>query len=105
MLFDICKQRGLDKVMLTVFKGTLYLNSSVPRNLKSYGPSKDNETAILFYENMGCVPSLPRLFPKPSLRRNAFNEDSYWTLLRLGMAPRFPSMTETVNGKTKGEGM
>ena len=28
MLFDICRQRHLDKVMLTVFKGTVYRNHS-----------------------------------------------------------------------------
>ena len=53
MLFDICKQRGLDKVMLTVFKGDIYYGCSVPWRLSSYGSYKANETATLFYESIG----------------------------------------------------
>ena len=61
MLFDICKQRGLDKVMLTAFKGTVRRELPVPRCLSSYESSKANKTAILFYESIGCVPSLPEI--------------------------------------------
>ncbi|KAF9650498.1 hypothetical protein BDM02DRAFT_3185340 [Thelephora ganbajun] len=61
MLFDICKRRGLDKVMLTVFKGTICRNYPAPRHLSFYGSFKANETAILFYQSIGFTldPSSP----------------------------------------------
>ena len=40
MLFDICKQKGLDKVMLTVFKGIVYREYPFPDAYRLMVPPK-----------------------------------------------------------------
>lgn len=103
MLFDICKQRGLDKVMLTAFKGTVYRNYLPPRRLLYYGSTKANKAAILFYESIGYV-SLPEM-PRPMLRsENAF-QGSSWILLLPGTVRPFRLMTGMTTGKMKVEDM
>ena len=102
MLFDICKQRGLDKVMLTAFNGTVYRNYLVPppRRLLYYGSSKANKTATLFYESIGYVPS-PTYRKSMSRSESAPFKVSSWILLLPGTARPFRTMTGMTIGKTK----
>lgn len=71
MLFDICKQRSLDKVMLTVFKGAVYRNHPVPRKVLT-DPPKLTRSRSYFTRAWGAF-LVYRLCPKLLLRMRSLS--------------------------------
>lgn len=67
MLFDICKQRGLDKVMLTAFKGAICRNYPFSDAYRLMDPPKLTKLRSCSMKALGMF-LLCWIRPKPALR-------------------------------------